>query len=168
LDRQLACRAVDEGLTFGYTDKMKPGRIRAIAVCIFLNEGKLLVGDGFDKIKQQSFGRPLGGTIEFGEYSQETIVREIREEIDAEITNLKYWGVLENLFTYNGEIGHEIVFIYRGDFVDKGLYEQSSIDGIENGIPIRAVWVPLTEFSPEHKPLYPSGLLEMIRREAGL
>jgi len=158
-------RLVDEGSTFGYTDPMKPGKIRAIALCVFLHEGKLLVGEGYDTIKQQSFGRPLGGTIEFGESSHRTIVREIREELGAEITNLRYLGTVENIFTYNGEIGHEIVLMYRGDFKDQGYYQRSPIDGIENGDPLRAIWVPLADFASGLMPLYPSGLLEMIQKE---
>ena len=160
--------AVDVDLTFEYTDGMKPGKIRAIAICIFLKEGKLLVQEGFDTVKMQTFGRPLGGRIEFGEYSQETVVREIREEIGAEVTDLYYWGTLENIFTYKGETGHEIVFIYRGDLVDRSLYELPHIDCIENGEPIRAAWIPLRDFSPEHIPLYPTGLLDLIRKKENL
>jgi 8-oxo-dGTP pyrophosphatase MutT (NUDIX family) len=144
---------------------MKPGKIRAIALCVFLHDGKLLVGDGYDTIKRQSFGRPLGGTIEFGESSHDTIVREIREELGAEITNLSYLGTLENIFTYNGEVGHEIVLMYRGDFVDPSFCERSPIDGIENGNPIRAIWVPVEDFERGLMPLYPAGLLEIIRKE---
>src|SRR3972149_1013216 len=134
------------GGTFGYTATMKPGKIRAIALCVFLHEGKLLVGEGYDEVKLQSFGRPLGGTIEFGESSNKTIVREIREELGAEITHLRFLGILENIFTYNGETGHEIVLMYRGDFIDQGYYQRSPIDGIENGHPIRAIWIPLGDF----------------------
>jgi 8-oxo-dGTP pyrophosphatase MutT (NUDIX family) len=144
---------------------MKPGKVRAIALCVFLHEGKLLVGEGYDAIKQQSFGRPLGGTIEFGESSYKTIVREIHEELGADITHLRFLGTLENIFTYNGEIGHEIVLMYRGDFLDPDYYQKSVIDGIENGHPIRAIWVPLGDFASGLMPLYPSGLLEMIQKE---
>jgi 8-oxo-dGTP pyrophosphatase MutT (NUDIX family) len=147
---------------------MKPGKIRAIALCVFLHDGKLLVGEGYDSSKQQAFGRPLGGTIEFGENSHTTIVREIREELGAEITHLRFLGTLENIFTYNGEIGHEIVLMYRGDFIDRGFYEGSPIDGIENGNPLRAIWVSLDNFSQERFPLYPTGLLEMIQKEVSL
>lgn len=147
---------------------MKPGKVRAIALCVFLHDGKVLVGEGYDRVKQQFFGRPLGGTIEFGETSHKTIVREIREELGAEIIHLRYLGTLENIFTYNGEIGHEIVLIYRGDFVDQQLYGKSPIDGIENGDPIRAIWVPLADLKCEVMPLYPAGLLELILNEENL
>jgi 8-oxo-dGTP pyrophosphatase MutT (NUDIX family) len=147
---------------------MKPGKIRAIALCAFLHEGKLLVGEGHDEIKQQTFGRPLGGTIEFGEPSSTTIVREIREELGAEITNLRYLGTLENIFIYNGAIGHEIVLMYRADFMDQKFYQRSLIDGIEDGNPLRAIWVPLANFMGGLMPLYPNGLLEMILKEEHL
>jgi 8-oxo-dGTP pyrophosphatase MutT (NUDIX family) len=144
---------------------MKPGKIRPIALCVFHHEGKILVGEGYDEIKQQTFGRPLGGAIEFSEPSHKTIVREIREELGAEITNLHYLGILENIFTYNGEIGHEIVLMYRGDFLDPIYYQKSPIDGIEDGDPLRAIWVPLVDFARGRMPLYPTGLLEMIQKE---
>lgn len=144
---------------------MKPGKIRAIALCVFLHEDKLLVGEGFDKVKKQSFGRPLGGTIEFGETSRDTIVREIREELGAEITNLRYLATLENIFTYNGDIGHEIVLLYRADFVVQEYYQRSLIPGIENGDPTQAIWVPISDFSKGLMPLYPTGLLELIQKE---
>lgn len=147
---------------------MMQGKIRAVALCVFLHKGKLLVVDGFDPIKKQKFGRPPGGTIEFGESSQKAIVREIREEIGAEIKNLQYWGTLENIFTYDGEIGHEIVFMYRGDLVDPELYDRSRIDGDENGNPLRAIWVPLADFSNGCFPLYPSGLRAMIQKEESI
>ncbi len=147
---------------------MKPGKIRAIALCVFLHDGKLLVGDGYDAIKKQSFGRPLGGTIEFGEHSHNTIVREIREELGAEIKNVSYLGTLENIFTYNGAVGHEIVLMYQGDFVDPAFYQRSPIEGIENGDPIQAIWVPLADFERGVLPLYPAGLLELIKKEENL
>ena len=75
-------------------------RIRPIAICLFRYENKILVAEGKDPIKDQTFYRPLGGGIEFGERSEETIRREIREELNEEVTALRYLGTLENIFVF--------------------------------------------------------------------
>ncbi|MEW6406554.1 MAG: NUDIX hydrolase [Chloroflexota bacterium] len=136
--------------------------IRALAICVFRHGDKILVFEGYDPKKAQTFYRPLGGGIEFGERSDETICREIREEINAEVTDLKYLGTLENIFVFNGVTGHEIVQVYDGRLVNCGLYEQAEMSGFEaNGGQFKALWKRLDEFSLQ-TPLYPEGLLEIL------
>jgi len=81
---------------------MKPQKIRPLAICVFRHEDRILVAEGRDEIKDETFYRPLGGAIEFGEYARDTLVRELREEIGAEIGDLQYLGALENVFAYMG------------------------------------------------------------------
>jgi 8-oxo-dGTP pyrophosphatase MutT (NUDIX family) len=147
---------------------MNAGSIRAIAICVFRNGGRILAGEGYDSRKNQTFYRPLGGAIEFGEQSPDTIIRELREEIGAEVANLRYLGTLENIFTFEGEAGHEIVQVFDGDLVDTSLYEREAIDGSEDAptgpLPFKAVWMPLAHFAEGRAPLYPHGLLELLAR----
>lgn len=63
--------------------------------------------------------------VEFGETSRQAIVREVQEELSGEITDLRLLGVLENRFTFDGEDGHEIVFVYDGRFADEFMYAGS-------------------------------------------
>jgi len=93
---------------------MKKNKIRPLAICVFCNHNRILVAEGYDPVKKQTFYRPLGGGIEFGESSEHTIHRELMEEIGAEVSDLKYLGTLENIFVFNGEPGHEIVMVYDG------------------------------------------------------
>jgi NADH pyrophosphatase NudC (nudix superfamily) len=86
---------------------MQPQRIRPLALGIFLHEGKLLVFEGYNAVKDQTFYRPLGGGIEFGEYGVQAFIREIQEEIGAAVVNPRYLGLCENIFTLDGEVGHE-------------------------------------------------------------
>src|SRR5215216_6221589 len=108
-------------------------RIRPIAICVFRHHSCILVAEGYDPVKEEYFYRPLGGGIEFGENSTETIYREILEEINTEVDreSLHYLGALENIFHFNGAVGHEIVFIYDGTLKNAGLYEQAVIVGKE-------------------------------------
>jgi len=136
--------------------------IRPIAICVFQRQDKILVFEEYDFVKKQTFYRPLGGGIEFGETSEEAIRREMMEEINAEVTDLKYLCALENIFVCNGKPGHEIVMVYDGQLVNPGMYEQAEMSGVEaDGNPLRVLWKRLDEFSPE-SPLYPDGLLEIL------
>ena len=148
---------------------MTASQIRPLTICVFRRNDRILVIEAYDPVKEQTFYRPLGGGINFGETSLAALVREIHEEIAAEITDLEYIGTLENIFIYNGAVGHEIVQVYDGRFVDDALYAASSIRGVESNCePMRIVWKQLDSFSSQ-LPLYPGGLLELLqakRREA--
>jgi ADP-ribose pyrophosphatase YjhB (NUDIX family) len=137
--------------------------IRPIAICVFRRGDMIFVGDGYDTVKREVFYRPLGGAIKFGEHSRDAVVREIREEIGQEITDLCYLGTLENIFTCDGQPGHEIVQVYRADFADSTMYEQASMTGTEGGgLVFEALWKAVTDFEREEAPLYPDGLLQLL------
>ena len=143
----------------------KKKRIRPLAICIFRHQDRILVAEGYDEVKGEYFYRPLGGGIEFGEPSTETICRELMEEIDVEVDkeSLKYLGAVENIFYFNGNPGHEIILIYDGALKDTGLYEQAEIMGKEvDGEEFCAVWKSIDEFGEGKATLYPTGLLEML------
>jgi 8-oxo-dGTP pyrophosphatase MutT (NUDIX family) len=140
-------------------------RIRPLAICVFRHNARILVAEGYDLVKKQPFYRPLGGGIEFGEYSEHTIHRELLEEIGAEVCELKYLGTLENVYIFNGTPGHEIVQVYDGSLRDPGLYEQTMIVGQEVDIDdsFRAMWKHIDEFSEGKSILYPTGLLKLLK-----
>ena len=146
---------------------MKKNKIRPLAICVFRNNNRILVAEGYDLVKKQTFYRPLGGGIEFGEYSEQTIHRELMEEIGVEVGDLKYLGTLENVYVFNGTPGHEIVQVYDGALKDPGLYDQAVIVGQEADIEdsCRAVWMSLNVFGEGKAILYPTGLLEMLVSE---
>jgi len=143
----------------------KKKRVRPLAICVFRNQDRILVNQGYDQVKDKYFYRPLGGGIEFGETSLETICRELREEINVEVDkeSLTYLGTVENIFHFNGEPGHEIVLVYDGKLKDLDLYEQAVIAGKEaNGEEFEAMWMSLDEFGTGKRILYPTGLAEIL------
>jgi 8-oxo-dGTP pyrophosphatase MutT (NUDIX family) len=138
--------------------------IRPIAICLFRRDDRILVFEGHDTIKSETFYRPLGGGIEFGELSVDTVRRELMEEIGAEVKDLVYLGTVENIFTLDGEPGHEIVQVYDGVLVDPRLYDRAVMPGYEDNTneSIKVLWKSLDEFGPGGDILYPDGLLEML------
>ena len=138
-------------------------QIRVITICIIRKGDSILVFEGYDHVKNQTFYRPLGGGIEFGESSSKALQREFKEEINAKLTNLSYFRTLENIFTCYGRTGHEIVIIYKGEFANKTFYDKSVIIGKEdNGDAFKALWMPIADFKKGQFPLYPDGLLELL------
>ena len=145
---------------------MKPGQIRPLVICVFNWNKAILVAESYDSSKAQAFYRPVGGGIHFGEYSQAALVRELREEFDATITRIRYLGTLENVFIYEDQPGHEIVQVYDAEFVDRSLYERAWLVGREDsGLSFKAFWKPLSDLQNDSKPLYPTGLLELLQKQ---
>jgi len=139
-------------------------RIRPLAICVFRrDDGCILAAPGFDTVKQQRFYRPLGGEIEFGERAEEAVRREIREELGAEIEDVRLLSVGENIFTFLGARGHELVWSFEARFTDASLYEREVVMCDEGGAAFEAHWVPLEAFRRGDFPLYPDGLLETLQ-----
>jgi 8-oxo-dGTP pyrophosphatase MutT (NUDIX family) len=139
---------------------LNESRVRPIAICACRQAGRLLVAEYVEK--ERLYYRPLGGRIEFGERGAETVRREFREEIGAELVAVRYLGLLENIYTAEGLPNHQIVLVYDGRLADRSLYKKESLPGDELGVPFKAVWKQLGEFGPGKPPLYPAGLLEML------
>ena len=84
-------------------------KIRPIAIGVIYNGERILAFEGYDPTKDQTYYRPPGGGIEFGELSVKTLEREFREEMNAELCDVDYIGTLENIFEAHNRRGHEIV-----------------------------------------------------------
>ena len=135
-------------------------KVRPIAICICRDADRILVSEFREQ--DRLYYRPLGGTIEFGECGEQTIRREFREEIGADLTEVCYLGMLENIYSHKGLRGHEIVLVYDGRLADTSLYRKDVMQGDELGKPFQAVWKRLDEFDPEKAPVYPEGLLALL------
>ena len=106
--------------------------------------------------------RPLGGAIDHGELADVAAKREIQEEVGAEVTDIRLLGVLENIYSKDDRDWHEIVFMFEARFVDGSLEAAERMVGVEgDGDRIEAVWLDVSE--PLDAPLYPPGLLELLR-----
>ena len=137
-------------------------RIRVLSLCVFRHDGRILVGRGYDVSKSEHFLRPIGGEVEFGESSEAALIREVREELGLEIQNATLLGVLENVFSYDGQPGHEVVFVYDAHFADAAAYAREEIplnEDVWDGV---ARWIDLATLPDE--PLYPQGVLELLHQ----
>ena len=120
-------------------------------------DGALLVSVG-QSTSGALFHRPLGGHVEFGEYAQDTVRRELREEIGQELTAVRLASVIENICEWDGATQHEIVFLFAAAFADEAAYEIPEQAILDDRRGTRVIWRPPGPTSP---PLYPEGVAEV-------
>lgn len=134
--------------------------IRPIVLGLAIKDNKLLVSEGFDNVKKQTFYRCLGGGIEFLEKSIDALKREFKEEINIDIVIKDFLGISENIFTYEGKNAHELVFYYNINILDKD-YKEEYVVTDDNG-QSKAVWININEFKNGNKILYPQEVFKYI------
>ncbi|MBW4568423.1 MAG: NUDIX hydrolase [Tolypothrix carrinoi HA7290-LM1] len=140
----------------------KPGEIRVLALGLIKKGDRTFISQGYDPVKQQTFYRAMGGGVDFGETSFEALQREFQEEIQAELTNIHYLGCIENLFTFNGKQGHEILQIYQCDFVDPKFYQLENLVFAEGERQKTALWVEISRLKSGELKLVPEQFLEYL------
>lgn len=126
------------------------------SIGVFVKDGKTLVAKGFDEKKNEVFYRGIGGSVNFRETSQDAMNREVKEELGCAIENLRLIDVAENIFTFNGEDRHQIIFLYTGNLTDEALYEQDKIHIVEPSYEFDAEWIPIENILNGKALLYPS------------
>ena len=141
------------------------GKIRALVLGFVVRNGaqgvEILAARGNDPVKGQVFYRLLGGGIDFGEHSREALVREFQEELGAVIEVGDLYGWEENIFTFCGKSGHELMAVYAARFVDESLYACEEFT-IADKPEMKAVWVPVDAVRRGEMILYPEHIERFV------
>jgi 8-oxo-dGTP pyrophosphatase MutT (NUDIX family) len=139
--------------------------VRPTTRCLFEHQGRLLLKESFDASTNEIFYQPIGGKIEFAETAQECIIREVYEEIHAEITDICFLGTIEHIYTLNGIPGHGLILLFSASFVDSIFYRTDTITGYEsNNVSFVAKWLHIDLFREKSEILGPSGILSLLER----
>ena len=139
-------------------DKFK--EIRPIVLGIVKKENKILVSEGYDKVKNEVFYRSIGGGIEFLEDSKDALKREFKEELNIDINVGKFLGIAENIFTYNGKNAHELILFYDVDIKDTDYKEKYHI--IDDNSESDAMWIDIDKFKNKELKIYPEQIFQYL------
>ena len=89
----------------------------------------------------------LGGRVQLGESSDNTAIREVKEELGKEIVLNGYCCTVENMFLHKGKEYQEILFVYFGEFVDDDDKKiEETLKNIEGREELEYQWVEIGEF----------------------
>ena len=119
-------------------------KLNVRSACIIIHNNKLLV---HRNVESDHYAL-IGGRVEIGENSENTIKREIKEETGKEIEITGYIATIENFFEMKGEKYHEIMFIHKAEFKDerdKSIIE--TIKNIEGEDNLRYEWIDLKDIN---------------------
>lgn len=101
-------------------------KLNVRAAVIIIHKNKILL---HKDIRTDMYNLP-GGRVEIGEPSEETIKREMMEELGKPIISTGYAGTVENFFEMNGMKYHEIMFIHLGEF--ENIEDRELVDTLSN------------------------------------
>ena len=125
---------------------------------------EVLLSFAIDPVSGVRYGRFLGGAIEFGERAEDTVRRELQEEIGLELTDVSRLGVIEDVAQWGGRVHHEITFVFVASFADPAAYQCERFVVNETVCDGPAEWVPLQRLTRGEIPCYPPELVPLLAR----
>lgn len=132
-------------------------RVAGIAV----QNGKVLL----QKPTNEDFYAFPGGHVEFGETNEETLIREFKEEIDADIAvkNLKW--VAEAFFPWGEKPCHQICLYYAIDITDESVPKEGMFMAKEHlegrNFDLEFHWMPIEKTGEIE--IYPTDAKELLK-----
>ncbi|MGI8313902.1 NUDIX hydrolase [Halobacillus mangrovi] len=120
------------------------------SVGILIEEGHVL----FHKQKGDPYWALPGGGVEIGEKSEDTIIREMKEELGYEVEVIQSLWITENFFIYNHKNYHELGFYFLLQ-TEQPYFQNEPFHGLE-GERLIYQWLPIEKL--ENFSLQPSFL----------
>lgn len=140
--------------------------IRVKALGLHWRGNALLAAEVYDDAGKLKGVRPLGGTLEFGETAETALCREFQEELGVHITVTDGPQVMENLFTHEGQQGHEVIFLFTVSFPNDHFGDVVYLTE-DGGTPCTARWFDLATLDTDTGPaLFPTGLKQLLSCQA--
>ncbi|MHC4472856.1 MAG: NUDIX hydrolase [Planctomycetota bacterium] len=129
-------------------------RVAGVAV----HDGRVLL----HQAEHEDFWSVPGGRAELLETSRSTLLREMREEIGAEVRVGRLLWIVECFFTHQGETYHELCLYYLMELPPGSeALERESFESEDCGVGLEFRWFPLDELSGLH--MLPGFLREALR-----
>ncbi|MGK0391714.1 MAG: 8-oxo-dGTP pyrophosphatase MutT (NUDIX family) [Maribacter sp.] len=138
-------------------------RPRFAQLCLFYWDDRILVFEGKDEHKGETFYRCMGGGLEYGEHLEAGLRREIMEKLGKGIEHIYPLGLANCVYQWEGGIRHRIFLVYDARIRDTSFYTKDKFEIEDEGETLTLQWKKLDDFE-NGDILYPTGLLAFIER----
>lgn len=102
-----------------------------------------------------------GGRAEHGETAEQTIGREMREELETDVHVVRLLWVAENFFDLNGLSYHELALYFLIRFPENSVpLAARAFERNDAGVPFQFEWHPLHRETLTQLPLFPAFLAQ--------
>lgn len=133
-------------------------KLNVRAAGVMIHNGKILV---HRNVNSDHYAL-IGGRVEIGESSANTIKREIKEELGKDIEITGYISTIENFFEMKGSKYHEIMFVHKAEFVDDDDKKiENTLKNIEGKDYLQYEWLELNKI--DEYPLLPSAIKSVLK-----
>lgn len=133
-------------------------KLNVRAAGVIIHNNKVLV---HRDIKSDNYAL-VGGRIEIGENSVDTIKREIKEELGKDVEITGYISTIENFFEMKNKKYHEIMFVHKIEFADeKDKTIECNLENIEGKDYLKYEWLELDKI--ENYSLRPKAIREVLK-----
>src|SRR4030095_7130673 len=131
-------------------------------VGIAIHEGSVLL----HQAEGDDFWTFPGGRAELGEPAEQTLKREMREEIGTEVEVVRLLWFVENFFTYVDKDYHEIALYFLMQFPANSEYltQPGSFQAEDAGVKLIFQWFPAQPQVLASLPLLPSFLQTALQK----
>ncbi|MEM7742808.1 MAG: NUDIX domain-containing protein [Pseudomonadota bacterium] len=148
------------------SDWRPASRIRFKALGLHWRGDHLLAAEVLDDAGRVTGVRPLGGSVEFGETAEAAVIREFREELGITVETVSRPVFVENIYTHEGSLGHEVLAIFDVTFPADAVAGKTRVEFEEdNGTKCFAEWFALDTLDmPDGPQLFPQGLRAHLQK----
>ena len=138
---------------------------RQASLCLFRREDCFLVAEIVDPLSGAVLHRPPGGGMEEGESPEETVRREVLEELGIALSCVEPLGKIDHTWHWKDREIHERAWLFLAAAADDArLSRGETIELIEaDGQRFRTLWRSIGEEAEASPPTCPGTLLELLR-----
>ena len=128
-------------------------------VGVAIHDGSVLL----HRADHEAFWTLPGGRAEHGETAEQTLKREMREELETDVDVVRLLWFVENFFEYDGRSYHEIALYFLMQFPENSLpCTSASFDRFDAGVRLRFKWHLLQADLLTQLPLFPAFLPQAL------